>query len=133
MVTSKLCFAAVAVIRDADSNGITAFNILEGVTAAGLPFLMQNLSFFVLWQREHGDAEQFPGRFALSLDNQVLQEIDIRVDFQGGTRNRTVVNIGGLVVPRPGFLHFRLRLEAGAQAEYSVEITPPSPIAQVHQ
>lgn len=63
----KICFAAVAVIRDAETNNISAFNILEGVGAAGLPLLMQNVSFFVLWQREAHEPPQRDGRFRLSI------------------------------------------------------------------
>jgi hypothetical protein len=48
MIRLKTCFAAVAVIRDAETNAVSAFNILEGVGAAGLPVFMQQLAFFSL-------------------------------------------------------------------------------------
>ena len=127
-MTPKICFAAVAVIRDAETNNISAFNILEVVGAAGLPFLIQNVSFFVLWQREPQEPAQTEGRFSLSIGDQVLHEMTVRVDFQGGLKNRSIVNLNGLVVPNAGPLRFRFQLENQAVAEYIVDVTAPPPV-----
>jgi hypothetical protein len=131
MITARLCFAALAVVRDSESNSISAFNILEGLTAAGTPFLMQSVSFFALWQRELTDPPRASGTFTVAINDEELNRAAINVDFGGNTRNRTVVNVNGLVVPRPGSLRFRIVLETGARAEYAVDVVTLPTVPQV--
>ena len=131
MIRAKICFAALAVVRDADTNGISAFNILEGITGAGMPFLIQNVSFFVLWERDLADPERVPGTFTVTLNGQALTTQQVTIDFQGRTANRTTVNLNGLIISTPGTLNFRLALEVGAVAEYHFDVQGPPAAVQV--
>lgn len=54
----------------------------------------------------------------------------VRVDFQEGLKNRSLVNLNGLVVPSAGPLRFRFDFGNEAVAEYVVDVTAPPPIAQ---
>lgn len=130
MIRARICFAAFAVIRDTETNSISAFNIVEGIAAAGFPFFMPSLTFFVLWQREPNDPARINGRFTVSIEEQELVALPIEADFGQGLRNRNIVNLGGLVVPRVGALRMTCVLDTGARADYAVDITPPPAIVQ---
>jgi hypothetical protein len=131
MVRVKTCFAALAIIRDAETNGISAFNIIENLTAVGIPFFMQSAYFFVLWEHDPDDPPRVPGVFTITSGDLELSRTEISVDFGNTPRHRTVVNVSGLVVPRSGQLAFRVTLENQVQAEYVVDVVVPPPGVQV--
>ena len=128
MISLKLCFVAEGVVRDADTNSISAFNILEGIIPAGVPFFLQRLTFFTLWQREDRDPPQVNGQFRITIGEQVLHDAQVRMDFQNVLRTRMVLNMSGLVVPAPGVLRFEVNLVGGVRAEYMIDVQPP-PVA----
>jgi hypothetical protein len=127
MVEMRLCFAAEGVVRDAESNLISAFNLFEGLSAAGVPFFMQKVSFFAMWQRSEDDAERYQGQFTLALNETNLAQQEVLVEFGRELRTRTIVIVAGLVVPGPGSLRFRFDLQGGPRAEYVVFVQVPPP------
>jgi hypothetical protein len=133
MIIVKLCFAAMAVVRDAETSSISAFNIFEGIVPAGLPVFMQHASFFVLWERELADPQQIRGVFSLEIGEQLLTRAEVNLDFGGRLLHRSIVNMQGVAVPRPGKLHFRIVLDGGSRAEYSMDVTAPPAIVQAFQ
>lgn len=130
MIRPKICFAALAVIRDAETNTVSAFNILEGLIALGFPFFLQSLRLFVLWQREPGDPARVDGTFRVRIEEQELATAPMNADFQGGLLNRTVIKLDGLIIPRAGSLHMVCELTTGARAEYQVNVEAPAPVVQ---
>ena len=48
MIQLKLLLCAQGVVRDADSNNVSAFNILESIQAAGFPMFIQQLDILAL-------------------------------------------------------------------------------------
>jgi hypothetical protein len=44
----------------------------------------------------------------IELDDNELLKVPFRNDFQGKMRTRSVITIGGLVIPNPGSLKFNL-------------------------
>lgn len=132
MIRPKTCFAALAVVRDAQTNTISAFNIFEGIGAGGFPLLLQQANFFALWQRDATDPAQTEATFTVGLDGQpALATHQITMNFEGGMYHRTIVGLNGFVVPTPGILRFRVAPEGGTQAEYSVEVIASPPGVQV--
>jgi hypothetical protein len=88
---------------------------------------MQQLSFFVLWERDPNDPNRQDGEFSVRIDDVQLSNVRMSVDFENGRRHRSIVSLNGLVVPRPGNLTFRINLQDGASAEYSIAIATPPP------
>jgi hypothetical protein len=129
-VIAKVCFAAEGIIRDAQTNQISAFNIIENITAAGLPTLIPRLAFFTLWEREAADPERINGRFNVHIGSDRIVDLAMFADFQGNVpRTRTMINMGGLMLPRAGILRFRMEMDNGNSSQYEVEILPPPPNA----
>jgi hypothetical protein len=133
MIRAKICFAAVAVVRDAETNGISAFNILEGVVPVGMPFFMQQLAFFVLWERDANDPQQPHGEFTVEIAGNRLATVQLNLDFQDKPRHRSIVNLNGLTVPQPGQLRFSITLETGARAEFTMDVEAPHAVPLVRQ
>jgi Family of unknown function (DUF6941) len=117
-----ISFVAQGVVRDADTNNISAFNLMESITVEGLPVLVPNLSFFVLWERELNEDAVHQATLNVRLDQRVLLTTGARVDFQGFARARSINNIAGLVLPMVGQLVFEMLIENGPSATYTVTI-----------
>ncbi|HEV3219441.1 MAG TPA: hypothetical protein VGZ48_06690 [Candidatus Acidoferrales bacterium] len=125
----KICFLAEGLIRDAESNSMSAFNIVEGITPAGLPLFVQKLAFFVLWEREPAEPERVEGQFHVLMGEERLSAANVVVEFAGLRRSRSIVYVNGLVIPRPGTIIFRIDLAGGGRGEYGIEIEPPPVVA----
>ncbi len=123
MLVPKLSFIAEGIIRDAVSNNISAFNILEGIAAQGFPFFFQHLNFFVLWEKELNDPDIYEGTLRIYNNSSPLIEDKYKIDFLGKTRNRSIVNVNGLLIKEPGILKASITFD-GVGAEYSVSINP---------
>jgi hypothetical protein len=79
----------------------------------------------VLWEREAKDPGRAQETFTITSDQQLLATREIELDFERGTRLRTIINLGGLVVPKGGPLLFRIAAADDIQAEYTIDVTAP--------
>lgn len=128
MVRSIICLVADSVIRDAETQLVSVFNILEGITSEGFPLVIPKLTFFSLWGRDEGDARQFTARFTINLDGTELKSLEVPINFSDKVRNRNFVAIHGLLIPRPGSIVFSLKIpEVEQMAQYIIEINVASP------
>src|SRR5688572_2859702 len=118
-----ISLVAVGVIRNADGDQVSIFNLVEGIAAEGFPLFVPNLSFFVLWEREPNEPAQYQATLNVRLDQRVLLTHGATVDFQQHLRNRSITNLAGLVIPRPGQLVFEMMIQNGPTAAYAVTIT----------
>jgi hypothetical protein len=130
MIRQKICFVAEGVLIDSHTGQASAFNILEGIQAGGFPLFIQKSAFFCLWERDDTDASQYRAVFTVTLGNEEIARQNLDIDFLEKIRNRSIVYLNGIVIPRPGLVVFRLSVPEHATAEYTIEIisTP-----QVHQ
>jgi len=122
MVRCKVCLVAEAVIRDAESSAVSVYNILEGITSQGFPLFLQRLAFLTIWEREPEDTAHYRTDFSLTLDDERLLGDSGSIEFQKALRNRSIMTVQGLVVPRPGALVFSMKVEDGPEATYTVSI-----------
>lgn len=133
---SIIALAAEVVIRDAENNSISVFNILEGVVAEGFPMLVPRVAHLVLWEREAREGAVRQGRLSVHLDERQLFSQPLVIDFQQFFRSRTISIIQGLVIPGPGQLRFSLSIDDGPTAVYTVPISataqagPPQVVVQ---
>ena len=118
---SIICLAAQGVIRNAEDNNISVFNILEGITVEGFPLYIPQVTFFVLLERTLAEEGHVVGHFAATLSGRNIHELDVDINFQGQLRNRVIMSIRGLVLPNPGTLSFSLTFPTGLSANYVVE------------
>lgn len=117
-----ICLAAMDVIRDADSNNISAINILESLSSQGFPFLLQVMAFFASFERTEDEPGDWEGQFRIALDGEELLNRPFAVGFQGQLRTRSIIRLQGLVLPKAGTLTFELDIANGPSPSYSVSI-----------
>lgn len=122
MVKNLLSIVANDVVRDAETNSISVFNIFEGLQAEGFPILLQNVCFFTLWERSEDEKEEHDATFKLSIGTKELQSHTGILNFQGKKRVRHIIRLQGLILPEPGILCFSLEF-GKKSAKYEVEIT----------
>ena len=122
MFKAKLCLIAENVIRDADTNYLSIYKIIEGITAIAFPAIIQQVSFLVIWEREEIDSSTTHGFFALKIVDDTVLTQRVEIDFLDKMIHRSIVKVNGIVLPKPGKLDFELRLSDGTVANYSINI-----------
>ncbi len=123
MIRGKMGLCAESVVRDAETNSISVFNILEDIAASVFPLFLQKLVFFALLERDEEDPAEYDLRFVVEHPSQDLFNASFHIDFQGRLRTRAIVNLQGLVIPAPGPITFRLRSESDELASYTIGVT----------
>ena len=118
MITLKLLLCAEDVIRDHDSNKISAINIHEGFIADGYPLLMK-FAMVAMFERDlNADAARHKVRFEIQLGDTQLGGGAGEIDFEDKKRTRMFVKFPGIVVPTPGTMSVRLYLGEERIGEY---------------
>jgi hypothetical protein len=125
MIRPKTCFVATGITRDAETGTISAYNIFEGIRAAGLPVFIQSLSFLAFWERDLTDDPNYAGTFTVAIGEQTLVTNAVAVNFGDKTKHRSIVNVNGLVVPTVGQLTFAIVLDNGVRSEYTIVVEGP--------
>lgn len=124
MLKDKLCLVAEGIIRDADNNLISTYNIFEELIVQGFPLFIQKIGFLAIWEKDNDDSDIHQTTFRVDLNGSQLMSQNIEINFAGKTRNRSVVAINGLVLTQPGTLKFSMEIENGPVASYSILLTP---------
>lgn len=122
MIVTKYLLIADRVVIDAQSNQVFILGVLEEAQSASFPLLIPRISAVWALDRDANDPETPAGQMTISLGGVVLHTIDVNIDFQGKLRQRSLVTIGGLVLPNPGELEFVFSLAGQALARYSMPL-----------
>jgi len=130
MIRSRMCVLAENVVRDADTNTISIFGIVEEMRAQGFPLFVHKIAFFILWERELTDPPRYEAQFSVTLNEQTVHTLAINIEFREGTRlNRSIVNVNGLVLTQPGQLTFRVTIPDTTEAVCAVPVIAPETTA----
>jgi len=119
---SILCFVSEGLVRDAQSNNISAFNILERYSSPAFPLFIPKIFFFALLERNNTEGSDFELRLQILNNGERLNEVTLTANFQTSLLNRQLVSIGGLAIPNPGRLIFNLSRDEELLGSYSIEI-----------
>lgn len=124
MIRTVSLICASRIIRDATDNRISAIDMFDDTVIQGFPIVFPRTSILWLLERSQEDSAQTQGTLSVSLNNAVLQDIPVNINFQDKMRTRAIVLIGGLVLQNPGRLAFGVRREGveGYEAEYWLNV-----------
>lgn len=126
MITSSLMICADRVIRDGTTNNISVINIIETISPEGLPLFIQRFMIFALLHRnKEEDPSQIQCTVRISIGSNKLLERKLNVDFQDKERNRTIIDIGGLVIPTNGTLEASLLLKRRVLNQFKFIVNAP--------
>ncbi|WP_176331639.1 DUF6941 family protein [Burkholderia vietnamiensis] len=120
----KATFSAIAdtVIRDADRNSLTLFDLLDGIELSVFPVALPRLSACFVVEREEGDADIEAATMRLK-SGAVNNSFPISVEFHGKRRTRVIARVEGYVVFQPGIITAELEKDGTVIGSYSFEVT----------
>jgi hypothetical protein len=128
MVRPKLLLCAEGVVVDQRTNNTSAFNILEQLNFQSLPVVFPKMVILSVLERDKGDPEKWKGRLRIDLAGSVILDRPVEHNFQGKTRSRNMITIGGLPITQPGIMEISLVKGDEKIMLYTIEIVlPPAP------
>lgn len=115
---------------DAMTNRLSVFNVLEAVTPLRLPGLFPSVFLAAVWCLEATEmGRDFQAHFRLHRPGEEpedLASVNFRAEHR---RQRTLLQLVGLPIPREGEFRFELLLNARHEAWHDVDVsavpTPP--------
>src|SRR5688572_5906055 len=110
MIQPKLAVSAEAIIRDAETNTISVFSIIEEISAASFPIGIPKLSTLFLLERDQGDPEHIDAIILLSLNDKEIGQATIHSNFEGKLRTRLILVAQGVVIEEPGIFTITLTI-----------------------
>lgn len=108
MITAKLALCAEIIVTDANSNALSAINILDDMTPEGYPFLFQKINFLVVSHKAPEDPKVHDVTIKISINEKIIFTTPSKIDFLEKDVHRFVWGIGGLLISEPGILKFEL-------------------------
>lgn len=130
-VNMLLC--AEGVIRDVETNTISVFSILESLNARSFPIAIQRLAILYILERDETEPETVTLQIKLSNNDEQLTENTVESPFSGLLRNRTIINLNGLVITNPGKLIISLVYGEDELASYTIAVNSREPATATQQ
>lgn len=129
-----VCLVAKNVTRDADSNAVSLFHIIEDISPLGLPFFIPEIAALTMWRVEENDPDKIEIQFRVRNNEETLVSSPLILDFSNNVRtHRSVVNISPLLVKEVGTLKFEYLHNNEVVAHYSVRVRAADPAVVVDQ
>jgi hypothetical protein len=120
---ARLMFCAEGVLRDAETNFLSAWNILDEVLTPALPLQLDRVYVLAMLERAPVEPERCLCTLRIGLRELVLFEREVLVDFQGSLRQRTIVFIDGLLVPVEGIWQVQIRQREQVLASWEIAVS----------
>ena len=122
MIKCKISLCAESVVTDSQTNNVSVFSIIEQIGGKGFPLLFRKLVYFFFLTRDKTNAEIQKGFLVLQLDSEELLRFPFQIDFQGKLRNRVILTIEGVVIPKPGTLSGILILRGKEYGRWGIPV-----------
>lgn len=124
MIKCQLCLLARGVIRDAETNSISVFRIIEEFRSSNFPIFVHELAFFASFIRDDDDPTSMDNTLRLRIEDVVLIPIPVTSNFEDKKANRLIVSINALLLPQPGLFTAELQSQDGTIiAHYEVRLS----------
>ncbi|MBV6493791.1 MAG: hypothetical protein LDLANPLL_01814 [Turneriella sp.] len=115
------------VIRDIGTNNISLINILENISAPRFPIAINQLFiYFQLAKTEDAekDLQKIENiQMQIFMDSEIINESTVAFDFFGRESATGIMNVGGLLLKKPGTLRFQFSLEGKFTESCDVIVT----------
>jgi hypothetical protein len=111
---------AQSVVRDADTNYISLFNILDEMNSPTFPTVVPSLGMLTIFERIGDEEDPAAVQVRMRINDQVLHVTPLAVAFQGRARTRAILTVHGLVLTAPGNLVFEVLMNNQAIGSWKV-------------
>lgn len=122
MITSKLTVCAESIVRDAETNTVSVFNVLEEIGAPTFPLTIPKLSVLFILERGADDPETIECVVTLTLKENELGGISGPVEFRGTLATRLIVVVEGTVLAEPGVLIASISLSERELGSWGIRV-----------
>jgi len=108
---------------DRESGALTIFQIIDGMEATGFPVMLQHTSVVVILEREENEPAQAECILQILLDENLLLNEPVTINFGQARRHRQAINVQGLVVQAPGTVYVKIRHDNKDLGVYRFPVT----------
>lgn len=127
-----LLSCAESTLLDANTNKVSLINIFDELTSPQFPFLIPNFSVLAVTKREDGEEDQGSCTIKISLDEQIILDAPVLINYQGTAMHRAIMGLHGLVVSGPGILKVQLLYEETKIGEWLIPVSQLTPSITVN-
>ena len=120
MLTSKILLLAEGVVRDAETNNISVFNIMEEINSPQYPVVIPKVHIFNMLERKEGDQERYICKYEITIGDEKILSNELDVVFQDTLLARNIIFIGGFPVIRPDIITVSVSVEDHTLDTYTV-------------
>ena len=129
MIKGKLLLCAEGVSIDRRSNNATIFNIIDQLNFKYLPIVFPKMIVYSVFERDDGDPESLEAELCICIGgSEVIDEL-VSINFQGKTRVRNTLTLGGLPITQPGKMEISI-YEKGKKTRkllsYNIDVVVPT-------
>lgn len=122
MIFVKLAIAAESIVRDAETNTVSIFKVLEEIATPGFPLVIPTMMVVFVLERDSDDADPQNPALVIWSGGEETSRTSISVQFKGKPRTRAFVRLNGLTVPGPGDLKFALEIAGSEKGAWSIPV-----------
>lgn len=122
MIQLKLAVCAESVVRDAETNTVSVFNIIEDISTSSFPVGIPKLSALFMLERSARDPERVDCLVTLTRDDQEIGRVTIEGDFGGKLRTRVILFAQGVIIDEPGILTIALTVSGEAMGAWHIPV-----------
>lgn len=118
----KLFVVSEGTSIDMRSNNVSIFTLLEEVGSPVFPVLVPRMIVTAIFERDAGEAD-VTYQLRAAIGDKVLFETPFAAEFQGRPRTRSVMEIGGIAIPGPGVIEFKLMKDGATVGRWDLQVT----------
>jgi hypothetical protein len=122
MINSRIALCADSVVRDAETNAISAFNIIEELSWPGFGVMLPRLVALFVIERVQEDPNEFTADLAITLGGHDLIRREVQISFQEKLRTRAIFTVGPVPIERAGELRISLNVAGAEFAKWAIPI-----------
>jgi hypothetical protein len=122
MLTMNYLLCAESSALDQRRNTLCAFHILDNLYVPLFPFVIQRISILASAGRSTEEPSLIQARLVVTLGESKIFECPVALNFAQRSMMRTIIEIGGLLIPQPGRLKFAVFRETEEISSYSVPV-----------
>lgn len=118
----KTIIVAENIIRDFDTNRISAINIFDAIDVQAFPIFIPNIFVLIISERKKSEGEEFKVEIVLTFGNKNILNQTLPIDFQNKLIHRAILSVQGLTIPEPGILDCTAKISDSVEEKVTVHI-----------
>jgi hypothetical protein len=125
VIKVRTVVAAEIVIRDGDSNRMSAINLYEQLRPAGFPLLIPRFAILAYLERDAADDAKQECTVRVTVGDQQLVNEKGQIDFGEGRQTRLVIQFQGFLLKAAGDVRVTVATKDSEMSSQLLEVHPP--------